>query len=104
MYRSIRFGIDSAHGGGVAIQFNYFMEKGAFYQDEDGKLNLNEQKLEQAIKGLAEQLLIIQANGDYEAAASLVEQYRVMTPIMADYVDQLKHLPVDILPSFPLAM
>ncbi|MCG2714864.1 MAG: peptidase [Candidatus Marinimicrobia bacterium] len=104
MYRSIRFGIDSAHGGGVAIQFNYFMEKGAFYQDEDGKLNLNEQKLEQAIKDLAEKLLVIQAHGDYEAAASLVEQYRVMTPVMADYVDQLKHLPVDILPSFPLAM
>ncbi|MBL7066768.1 MAG: peptidase [Candidatus Marinimicrobia bacterium] len=104
MYRSIRFGIDSAHGGGVAIQFNYFMEKGAFYQDEDGKLNLNEQELEQAIKDLSEQLLIIQAHGDYEAAASLVEQYRVMTPVMADYVDQLKHLPVDILPSFPLAM
>ena len=103
MYRSIRFGIDEAHGGGVAIQFNYFMEKGAFYQDENGKLNLDDTKLIAAIKGLAEELLLIEAYGDYDRGKKLIEQYRVMTPIMADYVAQLSHLPVDIRPSFPIA-
>jgi len=103
MYRSIRFGIDEAHGGGVAIQFNYFMEKGAFYQDENGKLNLDDTKLIAAIKSLAEELLLIEAHGDYDRGKKLIEQYRVMTPIMADYVAQLSHLPVDIRPSFPIA-
>ncbi len=103
MYRSIRFGIDEAHGGGVAIQFNFYMEKGAFYRDENGKLNLDEQKLVTAIRDLAEKVLIIEAHGDYEQARNLIEEYRVMTPLMADYVDQLKHLPIDIRPSFPLA-
>jgi hypothetical protein len=102
MFRSIRFGIDEAHGGGVAIQFNYFMERGAFYRDENGKLNLNEQKLVAAIRDLAEELLLIEAHGDYERAVTLIKRYRIMTPIMADYVDHLKNLPVDIRPVFPI--
>ena len=103
MYRSIRFGIDSAHGGGVAIQFNYYFRRGAFYRDGNGKLNLNEEKLVQAIRDLAEELLIIQAHGDYTAAKALVQEYRVMTPLMNDYIIQLKDVPVDIRPSFPIA-
>jgi len=103
MYRSIRFGIDEAHGGGVAIQFNYFMEKGGFYKDENGKLNLNETKLTTAIEDLARELLLIEAHGDYNRGKKLIEKYRVMTPVMADYVAQLSHLPVDIRPNFPIA-
>lgn len=103
MYRSIRFGIDEAHGGGVAIQFNYFMEKGGFFRDENGKLNLNEEKLVAAIKSLARELLLIEAHGDYDRGKKLIEKYRVMTPVMADYVAQLSHLPIDIRPSFPIA-
>lgn len=102
MYRSIRFGIDEAHGGGVAIQFNYFMDKGAFYQDRNGKLNYNGEKLQTAIRDLAAELLLIEAHGDYDCAKQLVDKYRVMTPVMADYVAQLSHLPVDIQPSFPI--
>lgn len=102
MYRSIRFGIDEAHGGGVAIQFNYFMDKGAFYQDRNGKLNYNGEKLQTAIRDLAAELLLIEAHGDYDRAKQLVDKYRVMTPVMADYVAQLSHLPVDIQPSFPI--
>jgi len=103
MFRSIRFGIDEAHGGGVAIQFNYYMERGAFYKDENGKLNFDELKLIEAIKDLAKELLMIEAQGDYEGGRKFVEKYRVMTPVMADYVSQLRHLPVDIRPSFPIA-
>jgi len=103
MYRSIRFGIDSAHGGGVAIQFNYYFRRGAFYQDGNGKLNLNEAKLVQAVRDLAQELLIIQAQGDYAAAQALVQEYRIMTSLMNDYITQLTNVPVDIRPSFPIA-
>lgn len=102
MYRSIRFGIDEAHGGGVAIQFNYFIEKGGFLKDRNGKLNYDSEKLQAAIEELAEELLLIEAHGDYRRADQLIEKYRVMTPLMADYVAQLSHLPVDIQPSFPI--
>ena len=101
MFRSIRFGIDEAHGGGVAIQFNYFIEKGAFIVDGKGKLDLDEKKLDAAITSLAEQLLIIEAKGDYAAAKSLIDKYRVMTPLMSQIIEKLKHLPVDIRPIYP---
>jgi len=102
MFRSIRFGIDEAHGGGVAIQFNYFIESGAFYADADGKLNLDRDKLVNAIKSLANTLLLIEARGDYTGAGQLVEKYRVMTPLMAKLIDSLKHVPVDIRPVYPV--
>ena len=36
MFRSLRFGLSDAHGKGMAIQFNYLMDKGAFAQQADG--------------------------------------------------------------------
>ena len=102
MFRSIRFGIDEAHGGGVAIQFNYFIEKGAFYADEDGKLNVDKEKILPAVRELATKLLTIEALGDYEAAKQFIKKYRQMTPLMQKLIDDLKHVPIDIRPSYPV--
>ncbi len=103
MFRSIRFGIDEAHGGGVAIQFNYYIENGAFFENENGKLDLNPDKLKQAIKELAHKVLIIEATGDYEGAKALIEKYRKMTPLMERYIEELKDVPIDIRPTFTLS-
>ena len=35
-FRSIRFGITEAHGRGIAIQFNYLLDKGAVTVAPDG--------------------------------------------------------------------
>ena len=102
MLRSIRFGIDEAHGGGVAIQFNYCFEKGAFKTYPDGKLDFDEEKILPALKELANKLLLIQARGDYKGAKEFIEKYRVMTPLMQKYVDMLKHVPIDIRPTYPI--
>ncbi len=102
MFRSIRFGIDEAHGGGVAIQFNYLIENGAFFTDEKGKLNVDKEKIYPAVSELAAKLLTIEALGDYQAAKQLIEKYRQMTPLMQRLINNLKHVPVDIRPSFPV--
>jgi len=104
MFRSIRFGINEAHGGGVAIQFNYFIEKGAFLTDANGKLDINANKLEAAIKDLAAELLLIEAKGDYEGAKAFITKYRVATPLITETVRKLEHLPVDIRPIYPIAL
>ncbi len=103
MFRSIRFGINEAHGGGVAIQFNYLMEKGAFFVNDQGKLDLDEKKMLPALTELAQQLLMLQAKGDYEGTKKLVMQYRVMSPVMKKYVEQLKEVAVDIRPSYQIS-
>ena len=102
MFRSIRFGIDEAHGGGVAIQFNYYIENGAFFTDEKGKLNVDTEKIYPAVRDLAAKLLTIEALGDYETAKQFIEKYRLMTPLMERLIDELKHIPVDIRPSYPV--
>lgn len=101
MFRSIRFGINEAHGGGVAIQFNYYMEKGAFRLTKDGKLDVDAKKIYPAVKSLAHELLMLQARGDYAAAQKLMEKYRVMSPVMQKIIDSLKDVPIDIHPSYP---
>jgi len=102
MFRSIRFGIGEAHGGGIAIQFNYLMDEGAFYQGDEGKLHVDSDKMVDAIEDLSHKVLMIQAEGDYQAAKKLVDKYSKMTPLMEKYIDQLEDLPVDIDPEFPV--
>ena len=102
MFRSIRFGINEAHGGGVAIQFNYLMEKGAFFSDSQGRLDLDEQKMAPALSELAHRLLMLQATGDYEGTQAFVHKCRLMTPVMQNCIDKLQDAPVDIRPTFRL--
>lgn len=101
MFRSIRFGIEEAHGGAVAIQFNYFMDKGAFFADENGKLSFDETKMEEVIEELSNKILIIQAEGNYDAAKEFIDKYSIMTPLMEEIIDNLKHIPIDIKPIYP---
>jgi len=102
MFRSIRFGINEAHGGGVAAQFNYMIEKGAFIADSADKLSLDEARLEAAIRDLSRDVLIIEALGDYSAAEAFAQKYAVMTPLMERIVNSLIHVPIDIKPIFPI--
>ncbi len=102
MLRSIRFGIDEAHGGGVAIQFNYCFDKGAFKTYPDGKLDFDEEKILPTLTELANKILLFQARGDYKGAKEFIKKYRVMTPLMQKYVDMLKDIPIDIRPSYPI--
>lgn len=102
MFRSIRFGINSAHGGAVAIQFNYLLEHGAFVVDNDGKLNVEPEKIEAVIKNLATEVLIIQAEGDYEAALNLKNRYSKLTPFMENIINSLENIPIDIRPRYEI--
>jgi len=102
MFRSIRFGIDEAHGAGVAIQLNYYMDQGACHVTPDGKFEVNDRKYRKAVKSLAEKLLLIEAHGDYEAAADLIAEYREIRPEVRAALDRLSHVPIDIRPVYPV--
>jgi len=99
MFRSIRFGIEESHGGGIAIQFNYMMDKGGFYE-ENGKLRIDIEKAKKAAKSLSQKVLMIEATGDYSSAKSLVDKYARKTPIMEKYLGRLEHIPTDIRPRY----
>jgi hypothetical protein len=103
MFRSVRFGIQKSHGAGNMIQFNFLLENGAFELDEKtGKFSVNKKIVKEAVKSLANILLTIQAEGNYNAAKDLIKNYGVMTEIMSAALDKLAAIPVDIKPVYEI--
>ncbi len=102
-FRSVRFGINEAHGGGNAIIYNYLLEKGAYeYNAETQKVKVNFEKIGPALKELANIVLMIQAKGDYQGAKDLIAKYVVNSPSMETLRKKLEHLPVDIKPVYEI--
>ncbi|KAL7150567.1 hypothetical protein ABFS83_05G121500 [Erythranthe nasuta] len=104
-FRSVRFGLEEAHGKGQALQFNYLFEKGAFLLHADGTFSVDFDKVEDAVESLSREILTIQGKGDKEAAKTLLSKHAVITPPLKSALDKLETIkvPVDILPEFPIA-
>lgn len=104
MFRSVRFGINEAHGRGVALQFNYLTDEGAIKVDEKtGTFSVDHSKIKAGVTKLTRELLTIEAEGAYDRAKAMLEKYAVIRPPMQAALDKLKSVPVDIEPVFPLA-
>jgi hypothetical protein len=104
MFRSVRFGINEAHGRGVAMQFNYLTDEGGIRFDEKlGTFSVDHDKFKAGVTKLTRELLTVEAEGSYEKAKMLLEKYAVIKPPMQQALDRLKGVPVDIEPIFPLA-
>src|SRR6185369_3877127 len=101
MFRSMRFGIDEAHGRGTAVQWNWLREKGAVTPTADGKYTFDAAKYRDGIQSLATELLTIEATGDFNRANALLEKYGKETPEMVSVIGKLNDIPVDINPYFP---
>lgn len=103
IFRSVRFGINEAHGGGNAIIYNYLLENGGYeYNPDTKKVRVNFDKIYPALKDLANKVLTIQATGDYESAKQFIAKYAVNTPSMDTLRSELTKLPVDIRPVFQI--
>ena len=75
IFRSIRFGAASSHGKANMMRFNYFKEQGAFTRDsETGTYKVDFEKMTDAMNALGEKILVMQGNGDYQAAKTMVQE------------------------------
>ena len=101
MFRSIRFGIDSAHGGGIAMQLNWHLENGGFNFNEDGQFYVDETALIESVRSLVNKLLVIELTGDYNAAKALIDDYRYVSPQVQAVLDGLVDVPVDVIKQYP---
>jgi len=102
-FRSVRFGINEAHGGGNAIIYNYLLEKGAYeYNSETQRVKVNFGKITPALRILANKILMIQAKGDYQGAKDLIAKYVVNSPSMETLRNNLTEIPVDIKPIYEI--
>jgi hypothetical protein len=102
-FRTLRFGLQDAHAKGMAMQFNYLMDKGAFIANANGTFSVDLTKIKDAVSSLDHDLLTLEATGDYNGARKMLGQLSVVRPEVRNALDRLKSLPTDIEPVFVTA-
>ncbi|KAF9275140.1 hypothetical protein BGZ68_010986 [Mortierella alpina] len=102
-FRSIRFGITQAHGLGQAMQFQYLVEQGGFaYDAETRKFRVVMDKIEDAVKSLTTQILVLQGDGDKQKVKEFADKYGIISPAVKQALANLEDLniPVDVYPRY----
>ena len=99
-FRTFRFGINEAHGKGMALQFNTLLDRGAFVVNPDGTFSVDDTKIKSAVADLTREIMTIQAEGNYAAAKALLTKMVVVRPEVQKVLDRLQDVPVDIEPRF----
>jgi Peptidase family M49 len=103
-FRSLRFGINEAHGRGQAIQLNYLLDKGGFTVNGDGTFSVDTGKIKDAVIALTREIMTLQAEGSYAKAKQMIETLGVLRPPTKAVLDRLTAVPVDIEPRFVTAI
>ena len=102
-FRTLRFGLNDAHGKGMAVQFNFLTDKGAYVRNTDGTYAVDMSKIKSAVAELDHDLLTLEAQGDYAGAKSLLDRMGVIRPELRKTLDSLQGIPTDIEPIFATA-
>ena len=87
----------------MAIQFNYFLDKGAFVANPDGTFHVDFSKIKDAVTGLDHEFLTLEATGDYAGTKKMMDQLMNIRPVVMKAIESLKTLPTDIEPKFVTA-
>ena len=101
-FRTLRFGLTEAHGKGMALQFNYLTDKGAFVH-KGNAWEVDVAKVRGGVRDLAHELLTIEATGDYAGAKKMLDTLSVLRPEMSATLGRVSAVPVDIRPVFETA-
>jgi hypothetical protein len=102
-FRSIRFGINEAHGRGIAVQLNYLLDQGGFVVRPDGTFAVDLAKVKDGVRTLTHDIMTMQAEGDYAKAIALRDRLGVVRPPVKRALDKMAGVPVDIEPRFTTA-
>eukprot|EP00123_Amoebidium_parasiticum_P016222 comp23342_c0_seq2/m.38499 comp23342_c0_seq2/g.38499 ORF comp23342_c0_seq2/g.38499 comp23342_c0_seq2/m.38499 type:complete len:538 (-) comp23342_c0_seq2:470-2083(-) len=98
-FRSIRFGLDEAHGKGQAIQLTYMLQRGAVtYDPATCKYSVLVDKMPAVVTDLARTILTLQGTGDKAGTQQLMDSLGVLTSEVAQTLSGLTKncIPVDI--------
>lgn len=102
-FRTLRFGLNDAHGKGMAIQFNFYLDKGGFVDHGDGTFSVDVPKMKEAVKELDHDLLTLEAEGNYAGAKKLQDEMGNIRPALQKALDRLQGIPTDIEPIYVTA-
>lgn len=102
IFRSVRFGIEEAHGKGNAVQYGYLLAHGAFAFDEAGDhYVIDPAKMETGLRALLTEQLMLQALGDYAGTQAFFERHAHLDEHAEAVIARMNAIPVDIRPLYP---
>ncbi len=102
IFRSVRFGTESAHAKGRTIQYNYYRSTGAVSWDEDlQRFRIDYDRMEQAVSELTAMFVMVQGDGDYDKAKAFLDKYGSLDDQARTILNSLDGIPVDIRPIYP---
>jgi hypothetical protein len=105
LLRSIRFGIDEAHGRAALLQLNWLLEcAGLVHDRRSGRYLVDQERVEEGIRELTRKVLLLQADGSYSEAREFLDTYGVLTAPFQEALARMADLPVDIEPLFPIEL
>ena len=102
-FRTLRFGLNEAHGRGQALQLNYLLDKGAFRKIAGCRFEVDESKVKDGVRDLTHDIMTLQAEGNRAKAESMLSTLGVIRPDVKCALDRLGKIPVDIEPKFVTA-
>ena len=102
-YRMVRFGITESHARCATLVYNYFMANQVYTQQPDGRYTVDVDKFYAVNEELFKELLLIEGNGNPEAAKAFVDKYGTIRPEVEGVLATLTALPVDIRPDYVTA-
>ena len=102
IFRSVRFGIDEAHGRGAAMQYSYLKDKGAFDWDGGAKrFRIDYDRLESGLKALLADLVRLQGDGDYAGTKAFFDRHARLDENARAVLATTASIPTDIQPVYP---
>jgi hypothetical protein len=102
IFRSMRFGIEAAHGKGAAAQYGYLKDKSAFAWDAGkGRYVIDEARMETGVRDLLREELMLQATGDYEGTQAFFDRWAHLDAQAEAAIAAMNAIPVDIRPIYP---
>ena len=103
LFRSMRFGLNQAHGKAAILSLNYFAENGGVsYDDSTGRWTLNDKQFEENITSLAKELLILEGDGDNTKVQAFFDRWAVNSPRILTSLAKVNYLPIDVMPEYSI--
>ncbi|RKP05352.1 MutT/nudix family protein [Thamnocephalis sphaerospora] len=100
-FRSIRFGLNEAHGRGQAAQLNYLIDQDGFaYDAATGRFRVNFDRIEAAVSLLAHEILVLQGDGDKARVKAFLDKYAVNRDYTSAALARLAQVPIDVQPIY----
>ena len=99
LFRSVRFGLEEAHGKAAAISLNYLSENGGIIYDEGtNKWSIDFKNFEEGIRKLSKELLLLEGDGDNEKVQTFFDQWTNETPQLTKAFEAVDDIAIDVLP------